>query len=69
MATVPVFNKAALISLLGNKLWLPRVRYVEGGARNLRFKDKSTDEISDATTEGDNTGIDIDEACALQCLY
>jgi len=43
--------------------------YVEGGAGNLRFKDKSADEISDTTTEGDSAGIDIDEACGLQCLY
>ena len=43
--------------------------YLEGGAGNLRVKDKSTGENSDATTKGDSADIDVDEACALQCLY
>ena len=57
MATVPVFNEAGLLSLLGDELYFNYFATEEGGAGD---SNKGADGSSDATT-----GV---EECALESL-
>ena len=57
MATVPVFNEAGLLSLLGDELYYDYFATEEGGTRD---SNKGADRSSDATTGA--------EKCALESL-